>query len=555
LVLGHLADAVYQAHFSLSEAPFSIAPDPRYLYMSGQHQEALAHLVYGINSDGGFVLLTGDVGTGKTTVCRCLLEKLPAGCNVAFIYNPKLTVKELLATICAEFGIAVPDGTRSIKVFVDHINRYLLDAHAKGRRSVLIIDEAQNLSIEVLEQLRLLTNLETNERKLLQIILLGQPELQELLARRELRQLAQRIVARYHLRPLSKREIAAYVNHRLTVAGTGRKLFPPATLNKLYGLSGGVPRVINLLCDRALLGAYVQGKDTVDWMTLSNAAHEVFGADRARRSRLAAWGFATVTLVATGAALGFAYRQYGTVPAAPQPAAQTAPKAAEPAVVAKALPELKRADTLDWPEGDAKANSEALANAALFKRWGASFDPAAAAPACRQAEDQGLRCMSERGSMDDLKRLDVPAVLQLSEPHGGVIYALLTGLDGETAALELGSAARKVPLATLEAQWSGVYTLLWRAPPDYHGPLQAGARGAAVDWVRIALAKASGNPVTARKGEVFDQDLATQLKAFQVAEGLVPDGIAGPNTLLRLLARTDPATPLLRAKQTAQAGR
>src|SRR5580658_3406295 len=195
---------MYENYFGLNEAPFSIAPDPRYLFMSRRHQEALAHLLYGVNGDGGFVLLTGEVGAGKTTVCRCLLEQVPESCDVAYIFNPKLTVEELLSTICAEFGVACPAGTTSVKVFVDCINAYLLDAHARGRHTVLIIDEAQNLSADVLEQMRLLTNLETNQRKLLQIILLGQPELTDMLERPELKQLAQRIVARYHLGPLSK---------------------------------------------------------------------------------------------------------------------------------------------------------------------------------------------------------------------------------------------------------------------------------------------------------------------------------------------------------------
>src|SRR5512133_3680712 len=197
---------MYQSFFGLAEAPFSIAPDPRYLYMSRSHQEALAHLLYGLSGEGGFVLLTGEVGTGKTTVCRCLLDQIPQNCDVAYIFNPRLTVAELLSTICSEFGIAHPDGNSSIKVFVDCINAYLLDAHARGRNTVLIIDEAQNLSTDVLEQMRLLTNLETNERKLLQIILLGQPELGLMLERPELRQLSQRIVARYHLGPLTRQE-------------------------------------------------------------------------------------------------------------------------------------------------------------------------------------------------------------------------------------------------------------------------------------------------------------------------------------------------------------
>src|SRR5450756_2640663 len=279
---------MYQHHFGLAEAPFSIAPDPRYLYLSQRHQEALAHLLYGVNGDGGFVLLTGEVGAGKTTVCRCLLQQIPASCDVAYIFNPRLTVEELLSTICVEFGIAYPPGNTSIKVFVDCINAYLLDAHAKGRHTVLIIDEAQNLAADVLEQMRLLTNLETNQRKLLQIILLGQPELAAMLERPELRQLGQRIVARYHLGPLTRPEVAAYVRHRLEVSGAKRQLFPARLMGRLYRLSGGVPRVINVLCDRALLGAYVQSKERVDAATLAQAAREVFHQPAARRRLLRA---------------------------------------------------------------------------------------------------------------------------------------------------------------------------------------------------------------------------------------------------------------------------
>ena len=269
---------MYKEYFGLKENPFSIAPDPHYFYMSEGHREALAHLVYGINSDGGFILLTGEVGTGKTTVCRCLLEHLPKDAEIAFILNPKLTVEELLASICDEFGISYPAGNRSNKIFVSAINDYLLNAHEEGKQAILIIEEAQNLSVEVLEQIRLLTNLETNQRKLLQIVLLGQPELKDMLAQPQLRQLSQRVTARYHLGPLTKDEVSAYVNHRLSVAGLVRNgLFSEAILKKLFLLTGGIPRIINVVCDRALIGAFAQGKDCVNKKTLVTAAREVSG--------------------------------------------------------------------------------------------------------------------------------------------------------------------------------------------------------------------------------------------------------------------------------------
>ncbi len=268
---------MYKEYFGLKEAPFSIAPDPQFLYMSGRHREALAHLIYGMKTDSGFILLTGEVGTGKTTVCRCLLGQIPKDSEIAFILNPKLSVVELLATICDELRIDYPANNSSVKVFIDRINLYLLNAHAEGKRTVLIIDEAQNLSVDVLEQIRLLTNLETDKRKLLQVVMLGQPELNRLLERPELRQLSQRVTARYHLEPLAKDELEGYLTHRLAVAGVERPLFPQKTINKLYSLTGGVPRLINLLCDRALLGAYVKGENIVSPALLTQAAGEIFG--------------------------------------------------------------------------------------------------------------------------------------------------------------------------------------------------------------------------------------------------------------------------------------
>lgn len=276
---------MYKEYFGLKEEPFSIAPDPQFLYMSEKHREALAHLIYGMKTDGGFVLLTGEVGTGKTTVCRSLLKHVPEHSEVAFILNPKLSVVELLATICDELGIEYPPGTTSIKVFVDRLNLFLLDAHSRDKKTILIIDEAQNLGVDVLEQIRLLTNLETDKRKLLQVILLGQPELNWLLEQPELRQLAQRVTARYHLEPLSRRDLSAYLAYRLARAGVERPLFTRAAINKLYRLSGGVPRLINLISDRALLGAYARGEHMVTPRLLNVAAIEILGKARLRRLR------------------------------------------------------------------------------------------------------------------------------------------------------------------------------------------------------------------------------------------------------------------------------
>ncbi|MGB2272061.1 MAG: ExeA family protein [Pseudomonadales bacterium] len=269
---------MYQNFFGLHEKPFSIAPDPRYLYMTDQHREALAHLLFGIGDEGGFILLTGDVGTGKTTICRSLLNQLPDNADIAFIVNPRLSVNELLQSICDELGVVYADGG-SVKVLVDSLNQFLLESYASGRNTILIIDEAQNLADEVLEQLRLLTNLETSEKKLLQLILLGQPELNEKLAQENLRQLAQRVTARFHLQPLNAEETTAYIKHRLHIAGFRGELFSRAALKHIHVESRGVPRLVNVICDRSMLGAYTQDSIDIEYPIVLEACKEVLGRD------------------------------------------------------------------------------------------------------------------------------------------------------------------------------------------------------------------------------------------------------------------------------------
>jgi general secretion pathway protein A len=272
--------ALYAQFFGLRREPFSIAPDPRYLFMTEQHREALAHLLYGVKGGGGFVLLTGEIGAGKTTVCRCFLEQVPREVNIAYVLNPRQTVDELLESICQEYRIPMPPRApgSGLKPLVDALNHYLLQTHALGQSNVLIIDEAQNLSVEVLEQLRLLTNLETAERKLLQIILIGQPELRDMLETPQLEQMAQRVIARYHLRALTAEDSAMYVRHRLEVAGLpGALPFNAEALALVHEVSRGVPRRINLVCDRALLGAYAKGRTVVDTEIVERSAVEVFG--------------------------------------------------------------------------------------------------------------------------------------------------------------------------------------------------------------------------------------------------------------------------------------
>ena len=528
---------MYQSYFGLAEAPFSIAPDPRYLYMSQRHQEALAHLLYGVNGGGGFVLLTGEVGAGKTTVCRCLLEQVPDACDVAYIFNPKLTVAELLSTICAEFGITCPPGNTSVKVYVDCINAYLLDAHARGRHTVLIIDEAQNLSADVLEQLRLLTNLETNQRKLLQIILLGQPELAEMLARPELRQLAQRVIARYHLGPLDRQELAAYVQHRLGVSGTQRQLFPAALMGQLYRLSGGVPRIINVLCDRALLGTYAQSKERVDHATLKQAAREVFDNPSAPRRSMVP----TLLVVLLASTVLAAAMYLPVAPSQPPAKAEIKPEPVKPAAV---LP-----IALEWPAAYPLTRSQELAYAALFNAWGAGYQ---GGDACQQAEMLGLRCREARGGLGELRQLNRPAVLLMRDNQDQKFYAALTRLDEQSATFAVGAETRTVALGALAQQWSGHYTLLWRMPPVANRKIRPGDHGPDVEWLGKQLAQLQNKVAETAKDQVFDETMMRQVKQFQFDQGLTPDGTVGSQTMMRLSDATDTAAPKLMRGQTGR---
>lgn len=290
---------MYALFFGLSEAPFSIAPDPRYLYMSKRHREAMAHLVYGINEGGGFVQLTGEVGSGKTTLCRCLLMQLPENVDVALILNPMVSEAELLATLCDEIGIEYPrDATPTSLLKV--LNQHLLANYAEGRRTVLVIDEAQLLTRSVLEQVRILTNLETTRQKLLQVILIGQPELSEILGREDLKQLSQRITARYHLEPLKLNDTREYVKYRLAVAGCERRVFSSRALRRIYRDSAGVPRLINVICDRALLGAYTRNEKNVSGAVVRKAAREVLGESSPRRRNGNWWAPAIAVALVLG---------------------------------------------------------------------------------------------------------------------------------------------------------------------------------------------------------------------------------------------------------------
>ena len=527
---------MYASFFGLNEKPFSITPDPRYLFLSERHAEALAHLVYGINEAGGFIQLTGEVGTGKTTVVRSLLAQAPKHAEIALILNPRMTPAEFLLAICEELGLNVPVGSeRSLKDLVDLLSRHLLKAHAEGKRIVLVVDEAQNLAPEVLEQVRLLTNLETETQKLLQIILIGQPELRELLGRVELRQLAQRITGRYHLDPLSGDEAAAYVRHRLRVAGATRDVFSNGALREIERLSGGVPRLINIISDRALLGAFTEDRHLVSASVVRRAAGEVFG--KSIQPRWLGW--------AVGSAVG-AVAVVSAVLVLPS--LLVAPAAAPPVVAA---PAPKPAPAPPAPDLDhllAQYSAETDPDNAfnkLFALWSLRYVAGHEDP-CSQALKSGLECLTQRGSLAQLRLFNRPAVLNVIDSAGQPHQLVLAGLDDEHARVDLGGAQREIGIGDLSRSWFGDYVLLWRPATGSSQPIAIGARNERVRWLRDSLRRVNGLPADDSANDRFDAELATLVEDFQRRNRLAVDGIAGVQTQVALdAALNDSATPFL----------
>ena len=546
---------MYTSFFGLDEKPFAITPNPRYLYMSERHAEALAHLMYGLNEAGGFIQLTGEVGTGKTTVVRTLLEQLPQHADVAVILNPRMTPVEFLLTICEELGIFLSDeNSRSLKDLVDELNSRLLATHAKGRRVVVIVDEAQNLLPETLEQVRLLTNLETATHKLMQIILIGQPELRDLLDRSELRQLAQRITGRYHLAPLSRDDTAAYVRHRLKVAGATRDIFTDRALREVHRVSHGVPRLINIICDRALLGAYTREESEIGVMLVRSAAREVAGNWSARPWWQ--WALLGTTGVLICAGLGFIWWQQQhpiTAPAVVAAPPAPAPVLPEP-VVAPEPVVMDAAQALQQYPTDTGTDA---AFVSLFGLWGARFD-SHGGRACDQAVPQGLECVYQKGSWGLLRSLNRPAILQLSDDQGVAHQAVVAAVNEVSASLVLGGKLQEVSLASLSRYWNGDFLLLWRPKVRGQRALSVGMRGSEIYWLRSSLAKLAGQMTPAKTNNVFDDGLSAQLADFQRAHRLNADGIAGLQTQIALDAAVSndgsPSLIAISSESSAAAG-
>lgn len=534
---------MYLRYFGLDEAPFSITPDPAFVYLSQRHRDALAHLLYGIGQggSGGFVQLTGEVGTGKTTLCRCLLEQIPEGTRIALLLNPMVTPQELLAAVSEELGIDISASIDSTRLLVDGLNQFLLAAHERGERVVVVIDEAQNLSPEALEQVRLLTNLETSKEKLLQVVLLGQPELRDLLQRRSLRQLAQRITARFHLSPLGPRDTHLYVRHRMQVAGAQRNPFKRGAMNALYQRSQGIPRLINIIADRALIAAFVKERTDVNAAMVHQAANEVqLGEKQVKRSH---WPWlAAVAAVLVAAMLVTRFGGW-VEPAAPvgksakvtvvdpDPVAQAELSPAEPAVTVvqetaqdPPPPPLAALD-MGWLE-----QQQPLVWHGLAETWGEAGAAFAIQASCNGEQGRGYACLEAEGSWAKIRRLDLPVIMVLQSPAPS--YLLLRGLDDDRLLVGPNDLAKTVSKASVDALWFGKYLIAWPQAPDWPAEVSRGDVGPAVATI-VEMASRVAMPYHGER--TFDDAFESWLKEFQMRNGLEADGIVGRNTLLYLM--------------------
>ncbi len=549
---------MYTSFFGLNEKPFAITPDPRYLFMSERHGEGLAHLVYGVTESGGFIQLTGEVGTGKTTLVRTLLGQLPDEVDVALILNPQVSAIEFLLTICEELNVTLPGDTGSSKALVDALNRHLLDVHARGRRVILLVDEAQNLAEDVLEQVRLLTNLETAKQKLLQIILIGQPELRDLLAQNNLRQLAQRVTGRYHLEPLTQAEAVRYIDHRMRVAGALTDIFDKRAKRAVFRASGGIPRLINVICDRALLGAYSRGERRITPNIVRRAASEVSGNTVSPVMRWLYAASATAAALVIGAGI-WVSTQTAPAPVAAVtsvPVAMSTPQSGSPPPAGESAAENNDETPEDIAETAQPPLDETLQSAVLgsdidsamdtlFALWGLSYEKSADT-GCAEARAKGLDCLYQRGSWKVLEQLNRPAMLTLTDSSGTTHHPVLTALDGDLAELGFGSTRLRVPIEEVTDLWYGQYMLMWRPPNGERVALRPGTRGSGVLWLRQSLARLDGNEDAGTGSDYFDATLEQRLREFQRKHRLQVDGLAGQQTqiLINSLLQGD-GTPRL----------
>lgn len=542
---------MYTEYFGLADSPFSISPDPHFLYLSDKHREALAHLIYGVGDQGGFVVLTGEVGTGKTTICRSLLLQVPDNVDVAFIINPKQSINQLLQSIFTELSMPHQQGMTS-KEMIDQLNDYLLLAHANGRNTVLIIDEAQNLSADILEQLRLLTNLETNQKKLLQLVLLGQPELNDMLSRPELRQLAQRVTARYHLPPLSKTEVNEYIHHRLSVARCHTQVFSPSAIKAVYKLSGGIPRLINLICDRSLLGVYSLNGTIATASVVKKAAKEVFIDHKAGKGL--PWSI--IAACAVSVCLLFSVYYFNRV----QP------------LMAEASLNNQLSQTFD----ELPANNDASEELSVLMSSWLLPESTKSLLSCDGFVATDLFCHLTSEPLSTLILAGRPAVIEYIKSNGQHVFLLLSQVGDDQATVVVDGKTYQFDREWLNAL--NIYRSLYisRIPASVNLPITASAEGADVAWLLSFLHQFDEtiNTFTSQarflpadmveRSKIhhlysyrldfpvpsqmkYDDSLQSLVKNIQRDNGLTANAIVDQPLLLLLLAQLNSNDPFLRA--------
>ncbi len=561
---------MYLEYFGLTEKPFQITPDPRFLYMSRRHRDGFAHLLYGADEAGGFVLLTGEVGTGKTTLYRSALESITDNVRIALILNPKQSPLELIASICDELQVTYPKEVTSIKALIDRLNLYLLKAYGQGQRTVVVIDEAQNLTSEVLEQVRLLTNLEVSTQKLLQIILIGQPELQTMLNLPELRQLSQRITARFHLTPLTREETGEYIAHRLKIAGVTREVFTKSAVREIYKLSGGIPRLINTLSERSLIGAYGANLPLIKKDIVQNAAAEVMGKAKVNKASFSL-GWPALSAMAV-ALLAVMLGIWGTFIGNKTPindaqanivkesSVNSDAQIASPSNVEqkqnKPITEVTNNNTVAPVIRDQQtlAAAESLTLATLlqstsaqadtysafinlFALWERDYSAYSGETACTRAIKAGMRCIFGRGDIGEVVKYNRPAVLELNNNAQQVLFAVMHKAGENKAHLKISDKDVVVSLDELEQAWSGSYIVLWKPPFPENESLAEGYVGPDVLWLRHQLDQIEGKKQAEYSADnlKFNADLTQRVKEFQLDRGIKADGIVGRETFIELV--------------------
>tara|TARA_Y100001956_G_scaffold82452_1_gene103394 strand:- start:1828 stop:3438 length:1611 start_codon:yes stop_codon:yes gene_type:complete len=518
---------MYKQHFGFTELPFSIVPNSRFLFQSQRHKEAISRLSAGLGEGGGFAMLTGEVGTGKTTVARAMLRALDDNIQAGLILNPTFSNSELLEAICDEFALDYPQDA-SLKQLSQCIHQFLLDSYSNGIQTLLVIDEAQHLSAEVLEQLRLLTNLETESQKLLKVLLIGQPELQQKLQMPQLRQLAQRITGRYHLLPLDSRETASYIQYRLTFAGGDAALFSSKAHKLIASQTMGIPRLINLVCDAALKQAYSIGEKSPSHATVQLACQEVMSFQTAfqatkpqPKSKPSYLTYAVAACFGVVLAGGSYLYTPVLVDDIINEQIELNYPVIEPTVISKQVFPLELKSQLEM------ANNLEQGLATLFQVWG--FESSVLDRLCLSENESAFRCQLFHGDIESLRHQNIPVLLTL-QLDGKSSYGVLYSLDEQNARLLIGEHSIELPINRLGEMWPGEYRRIWRR--YWNVSLKPGMQGEPVGLLDHHLSLLLGKP--SASSELYDRDLEEKVKLFQRWQNLSVDGIAGKRTLQRL---------------------